>query len=202
MIPSESNSGAQKLIGRILDDARAEAEVIAKQAQAEVETIRERAKHGETVIIRDNAARIERMRKEVLERNRTNAELDSRKYMLAKKREIIEKAFVAALERLHKISGREREAFLLKLAISEADGGERIIPSENDSNVFAHILPLINKEFEAAGKAKLELSSGKAAISGGFLLVGEGYEKDCSFDALLRDVRNNTESEVALILFE
>jgi len=202
LIQSESNNGAQKLIDRILDDARAEAEVIAKQSQAEAQAIRERAKRDEAEIFNEAAARIERMRKEVLERHRTNAELDSRKYMLAKKRDIIEKAYTSALEQLHKISGKKREEFLQKLTINEADGGERIIPSKNDAEEFAHILPQINKALEAAGKTKLELGSEATSLSGGFLLIGEGYEKDCSFDALLRDVRNKTESEVALILFE
>jgi len=114
LIQSESNNGAQKLIDRILDDARAEAEVIAKQSQAEAQAIRERAKRDEAEIFNEAAARIERMRKEVLERHRTNAELDSRKYMLAKKRDIIEKAYTSALEQLHKISGKKTRRVFAK----------------------------------------------------------------------------------------
>ena len=39
------------------------------------------------------------------------------------------------------------------------------------------------------------------ALNGGFLLIGRGYEKDCSFRAVLSQLRDEEETAVANLLF-
>mgnify|MGYP003593416828 CR=1 FL=1 len=47
----------------------------------------------------------------------------------------------------------------------------------------------------------LTISANDAKIDGGFVLVGEGYEKDCSFRSLLSEVRESEETAVYQLLF-
>jgi hypothetical protein len=49
---------------------------------------------------------------------------------------------------------------------------------------------------------RLSLSDKDAAIDGGFVLLGEGYEKDCSFRSLLSVVRGEEETAVYQLLFD
>ena len=48
---------------------------------------------------------------------------------------------------------------------------------------------------------KLSLSGKSAGIDGGFILLGDGYEKDCSFQSLLATVRDEEETAVYQLLF-
>lgn len=48
----------------------------------------------------------------------------------------------------------------------------------------------------------LTLSDQDAPFDGGFLLVGRGYEKDCSFRAVLSALRDAEETAVANLLFD
>ena len=52
-----------------------------------------------------------------------------------------------------------------------------------------------------AGKAELVLGESVPGIAGGFLLKSQGFEKNCSFEAVLRSVREDEETKVAQILF-
>ena len=54
----------------------------------------------------------------------------------------------------------------------------------------------------AMPEKKLTLSMDDAAIDGGFVLQGEGYEKDCSFRSLLDTVREAEETAVYQLLFD
>ena len=47
----------------------------------------------------------------------------------------------------------------------------------------------------------VKLSDRDADAEAGFLLLGDGYEKDCSMKAILRELRDAEETNVATILF-
>ena len=49
--------------------------------------------------------------------------------------------------------------------------------------------------------AELTLSEEDAPCEGGFLLRGGSYEKDCSLNALMAELRLNEETNAARILF-
>ena len=80
-------------------------------------------------------------------------------------------------------------------------GGEVIAPAQADREIVARLLDAINQKLAAAGKAAVELGESVPGISGGFLLKSEGFEKNCSFEAVLRSVREDEETRVAQILF-
>ena len=198
---NDLNKSADRLLSRIVDDARCAADETAKAAQAEIDKIKESADKEAEAVRADFSARMEKAEADTLERSRTNAELDSRKYALQAKREIVEKAFEAAYDGLCALGGGERDALLSAMALREAVGGETLIPAKADADNMKRLLGEINAALSAKGMAALSLGEVTESIGGGFLLQGAGYEKNCSFNALLREVRECEESQVVKILF-
>lgn len=198
---NDLNKGAQSLLARIEADARSAAEETAKAAQGEIEKIKALADRDVEAAKEQSAAAIEKAKADILERSRTNAALDSRKYALGAKRAVVEEAFAAAFKALCALDGEERDALLSTMAIREALGGEKIVPAKADEANVARLLGGINDALAAKGVAALEMGGAVEHIDGGFLLVGNGYEKNCSFESVLRNVREAEESRVAQILF-
>ena len=99
------------------------------------------------------------------------------------------------------LAGSERDQLLTAMAMREAVGGEKISPAKADAENIKRLLPAINEALKAKGTADISLGDTVENIGGGFLLIGSGFEKNCSFEAMLRDVREVEESKVAQILF-
>ena len=198
---ANNNSGADALIGRILADAQAEADAALADADKEAERIALIAKDERFRIENETAQKTKRLNDAAQEKSRTNAALDSRKYALKVKRALIDEAFALAAERMEQKSDEERSALIKALLIREAEGGEMIIPAARDANVKS-VLAEVNAALAQSNRAPLTIAPADADITGGFILKAAGYEKNCSFAAVLREVRAAEESAVAGILFE
>ena len=184
---------ADKLIERILSEAEADASVAREKAAescravaAECEKkIAERA--ATAAAARDTAV------KGVLDGARTRAELEGRKETLSVRRRILDEAFASATQALNALTGPGREAILLRLLKTEAAAGDVVQPAKQDRAVIEKLLPQV--------PIKLTLSEEDAPFEGGFLLLGGSYEKDCSLNALMSELRLAEETNAARILF-
>ena len=184
---------ADKLIGRILGEAEADASAARDKAaegcravMADCEKrIAERAQAA--AASRDTAV------KGVLDGARTRAELDGRKETLSVRRRILDEAFAAAARELNGLTGSRREAILLSLLKKEAAAGDVVLPAKQDRDMIAGLLPEV--------PVALTLSEEDAPCEGGFLLRGGSYEKDCSLNALMAELRLQEETNAARILF-
>ncbi len=199
---ANNNSGADALIGRILADAQAEADAALADADNEAERIALIAKDECFRTENETELRTKRLNDAAQEKSRTNAALDSRKYALKVKRALIDEAFALAAERMEQKSDAERSALIKALLIREAEGGEMIIPAVRDEANAKGVLAEVNAALAQSGRAPLTIAPADADITGGFILKATGYEKNCSFAAVLREVRAAEESAVAGILFE
>ncbi len=194
-------NNADKLLARILDDARSEAARIGKEAAAQAEEIEARAAQEAAAIAADAEARAKAQHDETIERAETAAQLDARKQALTARRAVLEEAFATALASLTRLEGDGREALLVKIAVAEADGGETLCPATADEAVAEAVVKKANEALAGDGRAPLTLGAADASIAGGFILTGKGYEKDCSFEAMLRETRDKLEGGVAKRLF-
>ncbi len=184
---------ADKLIERILGEAESDASAAREKAaescrivMADCEKkIAERASIAAAG--RDTAV------KGVLDGARTRAELDGRKETLSVRRRILDEAFSAAAKELNALTGPRREAILLRLLQQEAAEGDAVLPAKQDRALIEKLLPQV--------PVKLTLSDEDAAFEGGFLLLGGSYEKDCSLNALMAELRLKEETNAARILF-
>ena len=183
-------------------DAQAEADTALADADKEAERIALIAKDECFRIENETELRTKRLNDAAQEKSRTNAALDSRKYALKVKRALIDEAFALAAERMEQKSDAERSALIKALLIREAEGGETIIPAARDEANAKSALAEVNAALAQSGRAPLTIAPADADITGGFILKAAGYEKNCSFAAVLREVRAAEESAVAGILFE
>lgn len=184
---------ADKLIERILGEAEADASAARDKAaegcravMADCEKrIAERAQAA--AASRDTAV------KGVLDGARTRAELEGRKETLGVRRRILDEAFAAAARELNALTGPRREAVLLRLLKAEAAEGDTVLPAKQDRALIEKLLKEV--------PVQLTLSDKDAPCEGGFLLLGKSYEKDCSLNALMAELRLNEETNAARILF-
>lgn len=190
--------GQQKIIDKILSDAKhdagemlsealkkAEALVAAKQAEADAEydlSVEEARKAGE----------------EVVRRRLTVADLEVKKLLLSAKKQAVDEAFEESLKKLLALPKEEYTALVGSMIASAADDGDVVVISENDKNVLTKAV--FDKISAKIGK-KLTLSDTFGNFKGGVMLLGKGVDKNLTFESELALLRDEVEPEVAKIMF-
>ena len=76
-----------------------------------------------------------------------------------------------------------------------------IAPASADEAAISGLLKNVNSELSARGKSALTIGQPYPGIQGGFLLISANYQLDCSFEALLQDLREAEVCNVAKLLF-
>ncbi len=191
---TEVVTGTMKLATRIIEDARADAEKTGAAANESIAEIRAENEKTQSLRKAEFAAKREAAVKSVLDGCKTRAELDGRKQALTKKRAVIDEVFNRAYSALLALSGSAREAVLGAMLAAEAEDGDVVVPAQADR-------ALLTKVLNGFAGAKVTLGPDDAPLDGGFMLVNAGYEKDCSFQSLLRELRGEEETAVARLLF-
>lgn len=190
--------GQQKIIDKILSDAKhdagemlsealkkAEALVAAKQSEADAEydlSVEEARKAGE----------------EVVRRRLTVADLEVKKLLLSAKKQAVDEAFEESLKKLLALPKEEYTVLVGSMIASAADDGDVVVISENDKNVLTKAV--FDKISAKIGK-KLTLSDTFGNFKGGVMLLGKGVDKNLTFESELALLRDEVEPEVAKIMF-
>ena len=192
----DTNTGAEKLVNTIMDEARAAAKKTEADSALAVAAVRQRLDEGRDEIRAEYAAKAESVRQDTIARALTNAELEARKSLLAKKRALMDRAFAEAYKRICTLPEDRRAALLKKLLLAECEGGETIHPAPRED--MAGIVAEVSKSF-AEG---LTLGDADESIRNGFTVEGRGYYKNCSFTAVLEAAKEACETDVAAALFD
>ncbi len=193
-----------KIVERILQDAREEAAQVESKAAADVEAILERAR-----------SRGKELKKRLVEEARREAEgerrrivvearLESQRRLLTVKRELIDQVFDKAAERLAAMQEGEREKWLEKLILSAVRfGDEEILVNEDDARLVERLLPSLNERLKERGlEPSLSLVGERISVRGGVVLRRGAMKVNKSVDATIAESRERLEPEVAAILFE
>lgn len=194
---------ADAIVKRIMEDANEDARKIHAQADERI------ARMNEELEGRMNTQRAEALENakregaELRERMLRVAELDQRKEQLFVKRQVIDQAFENALAKMRAMKGKEAQDYLLSLIAGAAEGGEEIVVSEEDASLYdGAFLARVNEALISRGARQgVTLSAERRPIGGGFLLKTGGVEINCSYAAVLSQMRANLEAEVAALLF-
>ena len=125
----------------------------------------------------------------------TRATLDGKKDALRKKRGVVDAAFSRAYEALLALDAATKQQICARMLEAEAEGGETVVPAKADRAILQALVAGMPQK-------RLTLSAEDAKIDGGFLLLGDGYEKDCSYLSLLSVVRDEEETAVYQLLFD
>ena len=187
------NNRADKLIERILEEARSDAGAAREKAEESCRAISADCEKRIAEQAAAAAASRNASVKGVLDGARTRAELDGRKETLGVRRRILDETFAAAARELNALSGERRRKVILGLLQTESAAGDIVKPAKQDRALIAGLLGQVDRP--------LTLSEEDAPFEGGFLLVGGSYEKDCSLDALMAQLRLSEETNAARILF-
>lgn len=190
-------NGIENIIKKIADDASCEAEKILADACAQADVILSDYKQKVAEKKADADARAEAKAEETRLRLIGGYRLEERQKTLAKKQELISSAFDAAYEELLNLSDGERADVLARLALRAANGeaGEIILSAEDKEKLADAISKKISEN------AGLKISDEVRPISGGLILKMGATEINCTFRALVSEMREAMSREVADILF-
>ena len=188
-------SGTNKLAERIVTDAQDEARAVLAEAQTAAQGILRESEKAVSVRKAELNSQKNNAVTSLVSGYQTRAMLDAKKDALRKKRVVIDSAFTLAYEAMLSLDTEKRKSICKSMLLSQAEGGETVLPAAQDRAAVAALIA-------AMPDKKLTLASGTAAIDGGFILLGDGYEKDCSFRSLLSTVRDAEETAVYQLLFD
>ena len=118
-------------------------------------------------------------------------------------RHLIDRAFEDALSKMRAMDEERARAYVKRLLLESAQGGEEIVVSPADGKLYSQaFLAEVNAELEKRGASgALTLSGEKRPMAGGFVLKRQGVEINCSYEAILRESRASLEAQVASMLF-
>jgi len=196
--------GLEAIKKQIIEDARAESDKLLDQARQRAEERRSArlAAQAKTLAeLRTRNSEEAAMRKE---RMLTAARLEARKRLLSVKQEMIGKSFVAAEEKIRSLPAEQYREFMADVVTRYAEtGNEEVTVSGRDLEVLdQEFIRMANQRLQAAGKTgAMKLSDRPGDFDGGLVMIGRNSEINCTLKALVRQVRQSLESEVAQILF-
>lgn len=187
-------NGKENIINKILADADAECARIAAAAQAEAQRI---ADEVERQIKCDNDKTEERL-KSLADESKRNAtavaQLNARKYRLNARQQLVSQCYAVARERLSQLSSSERLGVIGTLLEKYAEQGETVYITQADSAA-------VTQQYLDGFEKGLVLGKRYINAEGGVMLEGVGYDKDLTFDRIVRYCRENSEARVAAQLF-
>ncbi len=197
--------GAERIIGRVLDDAQSKAENIKAEARvsagAVVDEARQKAERQKRQILDQAGKEAEEQKRRIL----GIAQLESRKDLLATKQSLIAQAFSKTLDELTNLDDQAYQALLKKMLLSFSESGtENVACSAKDCQRLPQSFwQDVNEALRSQGKkGELKPAEETRDIRGGFVLLTDGVEVNCSFEALLAMKRDELEPEVAAVLFK
>lgn len=188
-----------------MQDALQNKETIINEAKSEAENIladfKQKAEAEKNQIIEEYKKLAEEKKRKIY----TTAELSQRQAFLQVKQQLIDDVFEKAIEKLENLPVKKYQNLLHNMLIaSVVTGEEEIIVSAKDlPKITPEFIDKVNAELKKQGKAgKLKLSAKTDDMIGGFILISKDMEINCTFDSLIKLERENSEIEIAKILFE
>ncbi|MBQ3507317.1 MAG: V-type ATP synthase subunit E [Clostridia bacterium] len=218
-------TGLEKVTGKILADAEADAREILERAEAECAAIREKyaaATEAELEALREQS---DRECQALIVRARSSAAMAKRNAILEARAALMDEAYAAAEKQVRSMGGEQYLELLQKMLRSalkrqlegEADSlrlyGEDISPetyevvlNSRDRGSYGDKLMTafhagLGAKLSPAVWAKLRLAPDTAPIDGGLILRCGPVETNCSLAMLMAENRRETEAKVSRILF-
>jgi V/A-type H+-transporting ATPase subunit E len=194
----------EKIVEKILSDARAEAQRIVEGARAQAAQIREQA---QLEAQRQRELILAQAHQEAQSRRRAQLALATaaaRNALLAAKRAVLAKAFEQTAAKLLAMPASEYKSWLLRLIVHAVETGEEEVilsPADRQALGEAFIREANAQLAQHGKKGALKLSTEARDIGRGFVLKGRNSETNVTLKTLLRRAQEELEIEVAQMLF-
>jgi len=207
-----STVAKSSIYDKIEQKSKADADAIIREGQERAASIRNsmlrEAKEDNAKILAKTQERID----EQLKAAKTEFEQKARQVSLQNKKNLIAKALEYTLEKLRNMDDASLFDFIVKKINEEnLDGNELIQVSKADHEKYLNILSsgkkdgkfyVLDKLNDAVGKeVNFHLDTQYANINGGFLIIGEKFDLNFSFESVVNNFKNDNEVEIANILF-
>ena len=196
-------TGIENIVQQILRDAERDAEAIRASARKQAAGLLDAAKE-EAARESEADERLAHMQAEEEKRRVVIvAELAVRRELLAKKQGLLNEAYSQALEKLMQLSDADWATLITKLVVENVETGREVLRfNKADAARAEKLLPSLNKALAAKGLAhELTIDATPGDFAGGVVMVGEYTELNATFEALLRSIRDESETEAAALLF-
>lgn len=182
---------ANKLAGKILDDAKLKAESVFKAANQKAT--------GMSLDMTDKAEKIAKL---TVERAKSSALIEKKRAILAEKSKIVSDTIDSAKKYLMNLPDCEYFDFLLKIFKNRVSKDSCIlIFSKDDLNRMPDNFKLEISKLEKESNIKIEISKIARDFSGGFIISYGEIEENCTIDALFSDNVDSICDELNKILF-
>ena len=192
-------NGIEKITQRIASDAQAEIDRILGDARDEAARITANYRAQADAEAQELADKNERAAAEQEERLISAAQMKASRLQLAAKQEMVEKAYIQALDKLCAMPKEQYVDVLAKLLVEASSNGkeEAVFAKEDREQVGK---AAVEKANQISGK-QLRLSEESLPIRGGFILKDKNVEVNCTFETLVRLQKAETAGAVAKTLF-
>ena len=196
-------TGVEKIISSIIKEADIEAKDTLSEANKKAEKLKQEINKAAEHKVKEISDDAYKNGAENKKRMLAVYGLELRKELLMVKRNALDEVYEKALFKLSQLSKDEYLTLTKKLLLKAiSTGTESVMVSREEKYIDAAFLDTVNAELKEKGKAgDLKMSSEKANIKNGFILHKGGLTIDCSFDMVMKELRDDTESQVAQILF-
>ena len=194
---------AQAILDIIAQDAQEAAHRALREAQDRVLTIHEGSDMRTGQLRDDTQKRAGAEAVQLADRMARLAELEERKEQLTAKRNLIDRAFTLALDKLRHLPTEETGDIILSLIRQNAAGDEMLMVGSINSGFFTpSFIQKANDVLISIGKpGRLTDSGQKVENVSGLVLKTPQSELYCTLEALLNDKREALEPAVAAVLF-
>ena len=193
-------NGIENISEQIMQDARANADKILREAEEAAALIAQEAKvRAENEIAAAKTISAVRAA-DIEEKGKLTASLDRKKQISSEKQKLINEAFHRALETLCGLPAERYEALLILLAVKAAgdgEGGELLLNEKDRAAYGEKVLAKANTKLSVP----LTLAKDTAAIVGGVVVRRGLIELNCALDALVHMLSEESAIEVANALF-
>ena len=192
-------NGIEKITQRIAAQAQAEIDGVLEQARDEAARITAAYRAQAEAEARELNAKNEQAAAEREERLVSAAQMEARKRQLAAKQEMLEKAYILALDKLCAMPEEQYTAVLAELLVrASSSGKEEAVFSQADRQRVGKAA--VEEANRRSGK-QLRLSEETQPIRGGFILKDRNVEVNCTFETLVRLQKTETAGAVVKKLF-
>lgn len=188
-----------KIINKIIDNAKTKSKEIIDLANAEKSEILKKAKQEAKEYRLKTLPNSNELLDSLVEKGRILSNLEAKKIILSKKKEIIDEVFDLVVQDFKTKKSEKEYSLLVENMIKEnAEDGDLIQFSSMDKAIFNDkFIQSLSKKFNL----KLKLNQDYGKFKGGVLITNKNCDKNLTLEVELSSMRSLIESNIANTIF-
>lgn len=193
----------EDILEKIKAQAEEEAANLLKEAQETSEEMEHKASDEARALKEEHLKEAQKKISDEAKRILAMARLQAKRSILEEKQALVDEAFQRAMEKLLSMVPEEKRKVLKNSLLKVVRSGKEVVVpySVHKDIITKELLEEVNGQLPSSkGSLSLGVPEGDSPM-GGFILREERMIIDCSFESLLKGIREEQEGKVAEILF-